>query len=203
MRAVPSRRDAANGTPRHRSALNARRNRAPGCPPARACGARTRLDAEQLALAIVHVIPQRALAHRRSLRAQQASHALRQYPPLQAQQRDDVLATRIQASRSPRPRPVFAGLLQPHRTPHRLEVQAQATRALLLRHLDHETHVADLGPLRHSDHLLALRLGFARRTPDPPRYHTAGPPPALVKGVPFQRAAKSLFRVPATAGGLK
>ena len=104
----------------------------------------------------------RACGDRAGQRQQQPPNPLRRHPPVLGQPLRDRLPPRVQAAH-PRRR-------HPHRRPRllqgaadRLDVQLQSSRNSLLRHALHQRQVADLDPLRHSDHLRVLLAVSTRR----------------------------------------
>ena len=109
-----------------------------------------------------HIPAHRARGDRAGQRQQQPPNPLRRHPPVLGQPLRDLLPPRVQAAH-PRRR-------HPHRRPRllqgaadRLDVQLQSSRNSLLRHALHQIQVADLDPLRHSDHLRVLLAVSTRR----------------------------------------
>lgn len=165
-----------------------------------------RLRREELRAQIGDVLAHTALGDRPHVLEQQPPDPLRADPRVGGDPPTDPLAPGIQSPTTRRARALERGRLLRERPPHRLHVQPKPARHFLLRHALDQVHVADLGPLRHSDHLQDLpqrQLGSAFIRHECPREATRSRfllrPPAPPQGVPFQSAAGSLFSVPSTA----
>ena len=131
-------------------------------------------------------------------RQQQPADPLCRQPRLLAQPPDDLLPPRVQIA-DPRRRHPHRRRRPPHGPADRLDVQLQPPGDFLLRHLLHQMQVANLGPLRHPDHLRVL-LAVSTRRPclapsiiarRPLSFECSGGPFSSGHGVPFRNGYRS------------
>ena len=108
------------------------------------------------------VAAHRARGDRSGQRQQQPANPFGARPPVLAQPLLDLLPPRVQAAGPRRRHPHWRRLLG-YGAANRLDVQLQPPGDLLLRHTLHQMQVADLGPLRHPDHLRVLLAASATR----------------------------------------
>ena len=104
----------------------------------------------------------RARGDRPGQRKQQPANPFGGRPPVLAQPLLDLLPPRLQAAR-PRRRHPHRRCLPAHSAANRFDVQLQPPGDFLLRHTLHQMQVANLGPLRHPDHLRVLLAASATR----------------------------------------
>ena len=130
------------------------------------------------------VAAHRARRDRAGQRQQQPADPLRGQPPVLAQPLLDPVPPRVQATR-PRRRHPHRRRRPAYRAAHRLDVQLQPPRDLLLRYPFHQMQVADLGPLTHPDHLRVLLAESTRRRVSSRRSIATGTPFRECSGGPF------------------
>ena len=159
-----------------------------------------------------HIPAHRARGDRSGQRQQQPANPLRRQSPVLAQPLRDLLPPRVQAAAALR-RYAHRRRRLVYGAAHRLDVQLQPPGNFLLRHFLHQMQVADLGPLRHPDHLCVLLAESTRRpclassiltrkpVPGGSCRHWTAPRTLLpcAQGVPFHVATGSLFILPLPA----
>ena len=130
-------------------------------------------------------------------RQQQPADPLCRQPWLLAQPPDDLLPPRVQIA-DPRRRHPHRRRRPPYGSADRLDVQLQPPGDFLLRHLLHQMQVANLGPLRHSDHLRVLLAVSTRRPCLAPSIIARRPLSSECSGGPFSSGHGVPFHVAAT-----
>ena len=150
--------------------------------------------------------PHRPCRHRPRHRQQQPANPFGGQPRLRAQPPLDLLPPRVQTA-GPRRRHPRRRLRSADGPSHRLDVQLQPPRNLLLRHALHQMQVADLGPLGHPDHLCVLPAQPTRRSCLAPSIFAGRSLSPKCSGGPFSRGHGGPFSccryqrsIPACAG---
>ena len=142
-----------------------------------------------------HIPAHRARGDRSGQRQQQPTNPLRRQSPVLAKPLLDLRPPRVQAAGARRRHPHRRRRLL-YGAAYRLHVQLQPPGNFLLWHLLHQMQVANLGPLRHPDHLRVLLAESTRRPCRASSIITRGPLLRCAQGVPFHVATGSLFILP-------